>query len=331
MTPAALPVLLVTEDHDLRDHITWLADPVPVLATTPQSLTDQQWHDAYLVLVGDRSATALAEQHPAHRDRVIVVGHDPDDAQVWERSDSLDASTVMVLPYDQATLRRRVLYAERGSDPTCTVAVLSGCGGAGGTLFATAVAMAARRAHHRVALMDADPVGRALQLLLEEVATHQAPDAFDGPGDEAAPLVCATRPVGVCGGIDPEDYLPVLHFLQADQDIVVVDAPRGPSDAAAALLEHSDLTLIVVPDTQHGIASAARVLDWVTGFASRTAIVVRRCTDEAPPPDKVANVLHTSLLGCIDTERADCDGEIVVRGSVADLADALVDDQFGLG
>lgn len=330
MPPAALPVLLVTEDHDLRDNITWLADPVPVLATTPQDMTNQQWHDAYLVLVGDRSATVLAERHPTHRDRVIVVGHDPDDAQVWERSDSLEASSVMILPYDQATLRRRVLYAERGSDPTFTLAVLSGCGGAGGTLFATAVAMAARRAHHRVALMDADPVGRALQLLVEDVATHLDPDTVDRPG-EAAQFVCATRPIGVCGGIDPEDYLPILHALQAEQDIVVVDAPRGPSAAAAALLEHSDLALIVVPDTQHGIASTARVLDWVTGFASRTAIVVRRSADEALPPDQVAKVLHTSLLGSIETETVGCDGEIVVRGSAADLADTLVDHQFGLG
>ncbi|WP_158712122.1 nucleotide-binding protein [Streptomyces rimosus] len=330
MTTTALPVLLVTEDHDLCERITWLANPVPVLATTPKHLTDQQWHDAYLVLVGDQSATALAERHPTHRDRVIVVGHDPDDAQVWERSDPLDATAVMVLPYDQAMLRRRVLYAERGTDPTWTLAVLSGCGGAGGTLFATALAMAAQRAHHRVALMDADPVGCALQLLLEDVATHQEGDAPDGPDGVATRLICATRPVGLCGGIDPEDYLPLLHVLQKEQDIVVVDAPRGPSPAAAAILEHADLALVVVPDTQRGIASTARVLDWVTAFASRTAIVVRRLVDEAPSPDQVAAALHVPLLGCTATESSVCDGEIVIRGSTADLADTLVSHQFGL-
>src|SRR5690606_31593583 len=123
------------------------------------------WERASLVLVGDDRAVGL--RGVPRRPGVVLVGRDPDDHGVWERGVGLGAEAVLVLPADESRLVDRLADAvESVGGLARTVGVIGGRGGAGASTLACALALAAARRGERTMLIDGDPLGGGLEVLL---------------------------------------------------------------------------------------------------------------------------------------------------------------------
>lgn len=121
------------------------------------------------------------------RPGVLLLGLDLDDAGVWVRAVQLGAEHVLFLPDAETWLLDRIADAVEGVGPPArTVAVLGGRGGAGASTLACALAVTAARRGLRTVLVDGDPLGGGLDILLggETAAGLRWPDLMrlTGPG-----------------------------------------------------------------------------------------------------------------------------------------------------
>ena len=96
---------------------------------------------------------------------VLLTGSAP--TRVWELALAIGAERVVVLPEDEAWLVSALTEAAEGSSRAGPVlAVAGGRGGAGASVLAAAVAITAVRAGERALLVDCDPLGGGLDLVL---------------------------------------------------------------------------------------------------------------------------------------------------------------------
>src|SRR5690606_15988047 len=113
------------------------------------------------------------------RDRVLIVTRETADVDTWRTCVALGAQAVWELPEAE-----RILVEELGeaADPPTragdVVCVVGGKGGAGATVLAAALAVTASRAGLRTLLIDADPLGGGIDVVLgqEEATGARWPD-----------------------------------------------------------------------------------------------------------------------------------------------------------
>lgn len=201
----------------------------------------------------------------------------------------LGAAQVFALPEDLRALARFLSGHEAdGAETSQVVAVLGGHGGAGASLFAAALALAAPARGLSVLAVDADPWGGGLDLLLgcEDMPGLRWPDlslrggqvpsgalvaALPGRADELA-VLSAGR-----GGADigTEAVLAVLDAGRRSVGITVVDLPRRDDGVTAACLEVADLCVLVTAATLRGCAASRVVADALGTRARALRLVVR--------------------------------------------------------
>lgn len=203
-------------------------------------------------------------------------------AQVWGSALAAGARAVLPLPGGSDELLSRLAELARPRSSSLLVGVVGGCGGAGASSFAARLAGAAR-AEGPVTLLDADPLGGGLDLLVEtprlEGIRWQDTAAL-GPDDGEAlrsglPEVDGVRLLvaGEAPGPSPEALPPVLSALSALGGTVVVDLSPALVTIAAEHLHH---LLVVVPATDHAVrATARRLRDWQLPGALASAVVRR--------------------------------------------------------
>jgi secretion/DNA translocation related CpaE-like protein len=132
------------------------------------------------------------ELAPSLRGVVLVVrveGADPPEG-VWRQAVELGAEHVALLPEGEGWLVQRLVDAGSPAERAPIISVVGGCGGAGASTLALALAVtAAGRGLHPV-LVDADPFGGGLDLPLgaETVEGLRWPDL---------PWAAGRLPVGV--------------------------------------------------------------------------------------------------------------------------------------
>lgn len=123
------------------------------------------WESAPLVLVGDDAARRV--RGAPRRDGVFLVGRDLDDPRVWQRAVEIGAEEVLTLPDAEGRLVDRIADVVEGAGrPALTVGVIGGSGGAGASTLACALALRAARAGERTILIDGDPLGGGIDVLL---------------------------------------------------------------------------------------------------------------------------------------------------------------------
>jgi secretion/DNA translocation related CpaE-like protein len=243
---------------------------------------------------------------------VLVCSGEPD-PQVWRDAVRLRAENVVVLPEGQAWLVDRVAAAVSTARRAPVIATVGGRGGAGATTLAAALAVTAARRDLDVTLLDLDPLGGGLDLLLgaESAPGLRWQDLRNAPGRlpagavrRTAPQACGIRLVGwdrtEPARVSARTVAAVLECA-ADgaegADVVVVDLPRHVDEAARVVLAAARRVLVVVPAEVRAAAAAARVVADLEPSAADICVVVRGPAPTGLPAAAVADMLGLPIAG----------------------------------
>jgi secretion/DNA translocation related CpaE-like protein len=314
--PAALRPLVVSADDDLTDDLLRLvaaAGAEPELATGGAALR-RAHGEAPLVLLGADAVNRSAVRELPRRPGVVVVAGGPLPAEGWAGAVEVGAERVAQLPADEPWLLSRIAAAVRSPVEHGGVVLVSGsCGGAGASTVAAGVALAAAP---RAVLVDADPWGGGLDLLLgaERLDGLRWPELAGVRGRIAGDALLAALPetAGVhvlaagrtgAGEIPPGALEAVTEAAAAEGCTVVLDLPRPAGTAVDGAVPRADLALLVVPGRLRA-AGAARLLVEAEGSPwSRALLVVRTLPGGLRPPD-VADVVGRPVLGVLAPDRS---------------------------
>ncbi len=306
---AIAALLAVTSDPALADVVRRLAAAaaVDVLVTAEPDV--QTWRASALVVVGADRARSVAASLP-RRSGVVVVTSDRDDTPVWRLAVALGAEQVAVLPDAEAWLVDRLSACVDPPGRARVVGVVGGCGGAGASVLASALAVTAAESGRRVLLVDLDPLGGGLDLALgvDEVPGLRWSDLSAARGRMPSDSVHDSLPrlddlaVLSWSRGEPVDVPPaavdaVLHSAARGHDLVVVDLPRTGEDRllAAALRDVHDL-LLVVPARLRAAAAAAQLADRWRSSVPSAGVVVRRPPGARLTARTVADAVQLPLV-----------------------------------
>ncbi len=237
----------------------------------------------------------------ARRRGILLIGRDQDDPDVWRRAVEIGAEDVLCLPDAEPRLVDRIAdVAEGVGRQALTVGVLGGRGGAGASTLACALAVGAARTGRRTVLMDGDPLGGGLDVLLggEKADGLRWPDLAASTGrvagtalEESLPLLHGVRLLswdrGQTVGLPPEAVRSVLAAARRRGGIVVVDLPRRTDDGTVEALAQLDMGLLVVPGELRAVAAARRV-------AETAAMVLGTCASSPGAPTRQASIRRGS-------------------------------------
>ncbi len=283
--------LVVSGDGEVLDELLRLAATtgVDVHVVGPRDVAEVRrvWVTAALVLVGDECTEALAALQLPRRDAVLVVGQ-ADDPEVFRRALEAGAERVVDLPAGRDLLADLLGSCAEGSPGAAVVCVIGGCGGAGASVFAAALAAEAVADGVRCLLVDADPWGGGLDLAVggEHAQGLRWGDLAAASGRVSAPSLRDLLPS--LGGLSlltwergAEQAVPAASMRAVvaaggrGHGMVVVDLPRPPDAAAGEALVRSDQTVVVVPAEVRAVSAATRVVTEVTRSTSAVGLVVR--------------------------------------------------------
>lgn len=310
--------LLVTADLDLLDDVVRLGAAAGAELEVAPDITAARssWATAAVVLVGGDLAEAAAGSRLPRRDDVVIVGTDLDDAAVWRRAVALGADHVVFLPDAESWLIDLLADAAEGRPRAApVVGVLGGRGGAGATTLATALAVTGMRAGRRTMLVDADPLGGGIDLVLggESTGGLRWPELASTRGrvsgtalHDALPrvdeLTVLSWDRGDALSIPPEAMAALLAAAERGSDLVVVDLPRRADDAARCAMERASTVLLVVPAEVRAAAAAARVATSAGLYCRDLRVVVRGPAPAGLPAEVVADSLGLPLAGALKAE-----------------------------
>lgn len=316
--PVRLRPLVVSADDALLDELLRLlaaAGAEPELATGGPALR-RAHRSAPLVLVGADALAAGALRALPRRPGVVVVSVGELPAAEWAGAVEVGAERVAVLPADEGWLLARAVTAMRAPvERGWLVAVAGSCGGAGASTVATALALAAAPG---AVLVDADPWGGGLDLLLgaEHVEGVRWAELTGLRGRVAGDALLAALPetsgVHVLAAsraepvpIPDEALLAVVDAARAAGRPVVVDLPRpgGPGAPGTAVLTDADLALLVVPARLRA-ATSARLLVDAPGSPWSVAQLVVRPFPGGLSGDDVADVVGRPVLAEVPFDRS---------------------------
>lgn len=308
--------LIVTEDEALLDDLLRLcaaagAEPEVALGPEPPGGT---WETAPLVLLGSDCAGRL--RGAVRRRDVLLVGRDLDDQGVWRRAVDVGADHVLFLPDAETWLVDRIADVAEGIvEPALTVGVVGGRGGAGASTLACALAVTAARGGRRAMLIDGDPLGGGLDILLgaERVGGLRWPDLADSRGrvnsgalEESLPrldslsVLSWDRSDAVT--IPPPAMRSVLAAARRRGGVVVVDLPRRADEAVAEALAQIDVGLLVVPAELRAVAAATRVAAAMSMVLKDLRVVARGPFGSGLDDAEIARLVGLPLAGELPAE-----------------------------
>lgn len=273
------------------------------------------WRSAGPILVGADRCEAVVRADLGRRADLVVVAMSVPDEALWRAAVELGAARLVELPADEAWLVEYLGDSiDRGSGPGWVIGCLGGCGGAGASTFAAVASLvSARRA--RTVLLDADPLGGGLDVLLglERKAGARWPDvaAVRGriEGQALADAVPHLESLAVLswdrsgGSVGADAAGAVLSAAVRAGGRVVVDLPRRPDPASVAFVAALDLLILVVPATVRATAASAALLRQDLGGAA-IRLVVRDPGGRGLAASEVAAALGLSVTAVVRSEAA---------------------------
>jgi secretion/DNA translocation related CpaE-like protein len=266
--------LIVTRDQSLLGEVLRLAAAAGV---TPEAVDVgpalRAWATAPVVLVGVDVADDLAALSPSRRRDAWLVSWSGVPDSVFRTGVALGVEGVVELHRSESWLVEVLTdLGDRGDRATdgLVVGVTGGCGGAGATTCACALAQEAARRGPAV-VVDADPLGPGLDRILglEDVEGARWDTLCATTGRlssralrEALPRrsglgVLTWRP-GEPATLQAFAVREVLSAARRGHDLVVVDLPRRADPLVDEVAARCDRLLVVVVPTVAGVAAAVR-------------------------------------------------------------------------
>lgn len=312
--------MLITDDAHLLDEVLNLAArahtdvevaPDPVAARP-------HFGSASLVLIGVESAEACAKAQLPRRPGVVLVGAAGGTEPPWNLAQLAGAEHIALLPAAVPWLIDRLVgVAPDTHGSACVVAVVGGRGGAGASVLAAALAVTAARADLRVLLIDGDPLGGGLDLVLgwEGLDGLRWPGLAHTAGAVSPPVLVDALPsrgelaVLSCGrenepNLSAEAMTTAVTAGRCGRDLVVLDLPRHLDSAARVALASVDHLLLVVPAELRACAAAARVVSSVQLYTEDVSVVVRGPAPGRLKAREIARALGLPLSGSLRSEPA---------------------------
>lgn len=320
MTTSAA-ILAVIDDQSLNadiDRVVAAAGLRVVRTSDPSSR--RVWTSAAAILLDTEAARRCAERGLPRRARVLLVGRSEPGPHEWESAVAVGAQQVITLPaHDRelmAVLSDAAEASLEGSTRGPVIAVLAGRGGAGASIFATALAQAAAEA----LLVDADPWGGGIDLVLgnETEPGLRWPDLSLAGGRLSYPALRDALPrcrgVSVLSGsrvlsgdpvsnhISPLALAAVVDAGSRGGVMVVCDVARQPTPAAEAALAAADLVVVITTADVRSCAAAAATARWALAGNPNTGVVVRGPSPGGLRPIDVARIVGFPVLASMRPE-----------------------------
>ncbi|MCI2266123.1 septum site-determining protein Ssd [Sediminivirga luteola] len=232
---------------------------------------------------------------------------------IWRRAAALGVEHVALLPGAEEWLIQRMIAAvEPPQQPAPTIGVVAGSGGAGSSLLACAAARHAAAQGRRTLLIDADPLGGGVDLVLG-MESHDGlrwPALVNSRG--------RLRPSTLVDALPRDDLLSVLSWdrsgtpdvgddvfdavvsaAQLAFDTVILDLPRHAPRGWTRRCRH---VLLIVPTQVRAAVAAAQVARRLTSLHPDVRLVVRR-TPGGVHPGALADSLGLPFAGELKTDR----------------------------
>jgi secretion/DNA translocation related CpaE-like protein len=339
MSVPRLP-LVITADLGLLDDLLRLAAAggSEVDVAPDPAAARPRYAAAPIVFIGaDQIESCLRARLP-RRDRAVLVGHGEIPAAYCEAARLLGIDHIVALPVAEPWVVDR--FAEPFAPPATgrLLAVIGGRGGAGASILAGGLAVTAVAAGHRTLLVDADPLGGGLDLLLgwEQVdglrwgALAEAGGRVDPPAlltalPQRGDLVLLSFDRDVLPAVPGEAMAATLDAARRGRDVIVADLPRRLDDAAVLALQSAERAVLIVPAELRATAAAARVAQTARLHCAELSVVVRGPAPGKLRPREVAEALSLPLAGTLRPEPALCRalerGEAPAAGGKGPLAD----------
>lgn len=309
--------LVVTADERLLDDLLRLAAAAGTEVDVARDPADARgrFSTAPMVVVGTDQVHACLRARLPRRARVTVVGRLDDEPNPWQHAEALGASYVALLPAAEPWLVERLADRFDGCPSARVVAVLAARGGAGASVLAAGLAVSAAEARHRVLLVDADPLGGGLDLVLgcEDDAGARWPELAGASGRvDATALLSALPRRGDLAllsfdrrsldAVPPAAMSAVLDAGRAARDLVVVDLPRRLDPAAEVALQSADQCLLVVPAEVRAVTAATKLVAAAIEHCAQISLVVRGPSPGRLTPEEIATALDLPVVGTLRPE-----------------------------
>lgn len=307
-------VLAALADPDLRaelDRVAAAAGVRVVHAGDTSPVSRKTWAAAAAVVLDARAAGRCQRWGLPRRDHVTVLSVAEPETATWAAAVGVGAGRVLRLPGQEAELVGALAEAAESSRDDGSrghaVAVIGGCGGAGASSFAVALAQAATDA----LLVDLDPWGGGLDLLLGSETTPglRWPDlALQGgrlnwsavrdalPRHRGVSVLSGTR-----RGYEVE-AAPVYAVIDAGRRgavSVVCDLPRRFTDATQAALSAADLVVVVSRCDVRACAAAGALAPVLASVNPNVGLVVRGPSPGGLRAAEIADIAGLPLLAAI--------------------------------
>lgn len=315
--------LVVSDRAEVIDDLVRLAAAagVTVEVCPDLSAARRSWARAPLVLVDDAVVGSAEVVAVPRRDTgVVLVGRDLDDPSVWRHGVRIGAEHVVILPDAEAWLVGVLGDARDGADAAAgrLVCVVGGSGGSGASTLAATFAATAVRAGTRATLVDLDPWGGGIDLVLggedvpglrwEQLSRasgrlngHGLRDAL--PQVDGLPVLTWDRSDDVAVGFEP--VRAVVDAAVKASELLVADLPRSGGDAAAYVCGRATDLLLVVPAQVRAVVAAHRVLSTYRPLLTgRLGLVVRGPSPGGLAAREISDSLDVPLVGELRPEPA---------------------------
>ena len=298
-------ILALVGDPALRDDVDRVAAAVGLAVVHASEPSGRNvWTGAAAVLLDVAAAQSCAHRVLPRRGRVVLVVRSEPTAADFQAAIAVGAQKVIVLPNQDGELMAELsdaADASRDEDRRgAIVGVIAGRGGAGASVFATALAQTAADA----LLVDADPWGGGIDLVLgcEGETGLRWPDLTLQGGRLSYTALRDALPqrhgVSVLSGgrtgsdIDAVPLGAVIDAGSRGGTTVICDLPRRSTDAVERVLDAADLVVVVAPADVRSCAAAAAIAPWVSAANPNAGVVVR-----GPSPGGLRSVDVAEIVG----------------------------------
>lgn len=309
--------VVVTADTELLDHILSVTAAVglePQVAQEPGALRPA-WATAQAVLIGVDQAAAVAAMVLPRRADVYVLGRALAQDEVHQWSMPLGAA-VLTLPDGAGWLATALADASsQRAGSGRLICVVGGAGGVGASTCAAGLAFVGARLGARTMLVDADPLGGGIDLLVgaerlqgwrwPRLATargHLGDLGGQLPQVEGVDVLSMARGGG--GGPDAEQMTSVALSAVRSHRLTVVDVPRSLGPAAREAVRRADRVLMVVLADVRGVAAGRELLRELDQACRHLSVLVRTGRVRGLDAQTVADGLGLELAGVVSQDAA---------------------------